>query len=50
MRGNNSEWLKCFLSFMSKGGTLARNYIFFRNLRQFTKIYVTNLFQANFGG
>ena len=32
---NNSEWRKCYLSFMSKRGT-------FFNLCQFTKIYLTN--------
>ena len=40
---SNSEWLKCYLRFMSKGGTTCPKLsFFFRNLYQFTKIFVTN--------
>ena len=42
---NNSEWLKYYLSFISKGGTTCLKLsIFFCNLCQFIKIYVTNFF------
>ena len=44
---NNSEWLKCYLCQRETERT--RNYKYFCNLCQFTKIYVIR-FQADFGG
>ena len=46
---NNSEWLKCYLRFMSKGATTCpKLYFFFCNLCQFTKIYATNFVPSQF--
>ena len=41
VQANNSEWLKYYLSFMSKGDT-ARYYQFFCNFCQLKKIHGTN--------
>ena len=44
----NSECLKCYLSFKSKGGTTTCNYYSFLNLSQFPKIYVTKFDLSRF--
>ena len=40
VQANNSEWLKCYLSFMSKGGTafpkIINFFVIYANLQKFT--------------